>query len=236
MDILTETTSAQFFGTEAPAKPKLKHKAKKQPANPYPFPAPAVTEERFLRDVSGHTMTIKQDNGLYRHLHFANQGSFNQWFEITTWPGRLCIAGDMGTFVFRRLEDMFQFFRCQPTNKETLPINPGYWAQKCDSRDRDGVEKYSAEHFRAQVWEWMKEGEWTGEAIQAAIEEVMPVADEGEYAAISQALSFEFCGHNFQDFYEVEVKVYTAYYLWCCYAIVWAIQQYDKAKAQEATP
>jgi hypothetical protein len=79
--------------------------------------------ERFLSDVATHEMTVVADEGNVRHLLFKAPDTVTQYFNLTTWPDHLCISGDMGTYVFSRLEDMFDFFR---ENK----INPGYWHEK----------------------------------------------------------------------------------------------------------
>lgn len=81
------------------------------------------TMERFLDDVAKHEMTVLADQGNVRHLSFRAPGTVIQHFNLTTWPNHLCVSGDMGTYVFSRLEDMFDFFR---ENK----INPGYWHEK----------------------------------------------------------------------------------------------------------
>ena len=70
-----------------------------------------VTQESFLKDVSRHTLRVMLNDELQRHLVLSNGISWNQRFEIVTWPGYLAYAGDMGSFLFHRLEDMFQFFR-----------------------------------------------------------------------------------------------------------------------------
>ena len=59
------------------------------------------TEQEFLNDVRGHAMTILRDDGVHRHLRFKKPGSGTYWFDLITWPGTLCIDGDMGTYVFR---------------------------------------------------------------------------------------------------------------------------------------
>ena len=64
----------------------------------------SCTEERFLKDAAAHQMEVLRDDGVNRHLRFKNPESSAYWFEIITWPGTLCIDGDMGTFVFRRLQ------------------------------------------------------------------------------------------------------------------------------------
>ena len=71
----------------------------------------ACTEARFLGDVDWHVMTVLRDDGVHRHIRLKRPDSGSYWFDLITWPGTLCIDGDCGTYVFRRLEDMFQFFR-----------------------------------------------------------------------------------------------------------------------------
>jgi|SRR5665213_1794470 len=109
-----------------------------------------MNAEQFLADVANHELTIKQDNGLYRHLYFRQLGNSNMWFEIVTWPGALTINGDMGSWSFSRVDDMFRFFR----SKE-LRINSSYWAEKITSESRYGGKGYTY-HFlwclHAIVW------------------------------------------------------------------------------------
>ena len=69
------------------------------------------TEQSFLKDVAEHQMTVLRDDGVNRHVQFRRPGTICMGFELITWPGYLCYTGDMGTYVFRRLEDMFEFFR-----------------------------------------------------------------------------------------------------------------------------
>ena len=38
---------------------------------------------------------------------------------------------------------------------------------------------------------------------------------------------------DFTDFFDVDVTEYTGRYIWCCRAIVWAIQQYDQLKKEQ---
>lgn len=74
------------------------------------------TEERFLKDVAKHEMTVIRDDGINRHLRFKNPNDSSYWFDLITWPGTLCIDGDCGTYVFKRTPDMFQFFRTDSTS------------------------------------------------------------------------------------------------------------------------
>lgn len=68
-------------------------------------------EQRFLNDVANHEMIIIRDDGVNRHVRFKRPNSSCMYFDLITWPGHLCYTGDMGSYVFRRLEDMFEFFR-----------------------------------------------------------------------------------------------------------------------------
>ena len=109
------------------------------------------TEESFLNDVSKHEMKVLLDNGIYRHLRFKQQGSSNMWFDVVTWPGFLAYTGDMGAFVFARLEDMFEFFRGRPVDdKDKLYINLGYWGEKLEAVDpvEDGILDTEYSHKR----------------------------------------------------------------------------------------
>jgi hypothetical protein len=196
----------------------------------------ALTEAEFLKDVAAHQMTVLLDNGLYRHLHFS-AGGFNQWFEIITWPGRLAIAGDMGDFVFERLEDMFEFFRGKDA-AGPLRINPSYSAEKVQAAcKRSGVTKYSEEAFRTTILERVEgflEDDDTGvkDELRSEVEhDVLSYADEGEDSARRAAGEFKWNGREvFTDFWEADLHEYTLHFLWCLYAIAWAIRIYDSSK------
>lgn len=55
------------------------------------------------------------EDGIYRHIRFRQPGTMCMHFDLITWPGYLCYTGDMGTYVFTRLADMFEFFRTDLT-------------------------------------------------------------------------------------------------------------------------
>lgn len=175
-------------------------------------------------------MEVLLNQGLYRHLKFNNGGSSTHHFNITTWPGYLCISGDMGSFVFYRLPDMFQFFRGEK-------INPDYWSQKLTAvDDQEGYEKFSREAFRGLVLEHIEECfEFPGDAEKAeTIEEVQdnifPMLtdfNDGGWQAINSLMEFESPYGDFQDSWEWDFKEYTYRFIWCLWAVVWGIQQFD---------
>ncbi|MDC8443729.1 hypothetical protein JJO83_13660 [Halomonas aquamarina] len=195
--------------------------------------------ERFQETIGEHQLTIVHDDGLHRHLCCARPQSSDRYFNITTWPGFLCISGDMGCYVFQRIEDMFAFFR-----NDEMGINPGYWSEKLQAGPHvppdEITREWAPEKFEAKIKEWFEQTdeEWDEEKKQEAWEEVeneVLSESEHEYSAIRAAIDFTFESKElFQDFYEVDCKQWKTHYLWCCYAIVWAIQQYDAAKQEAA--
>lgn len=102
------------------------------------------TQDRFLKDAGSHVMTVIRDDGVHRHLRFrkAPPAGSEYWFDLITWPGSLCIDGDMGTYVFRRLPDMFEFFCTDREYNEKrgrkLGINAGYWGEKLQATANHG--------------------------------------------------------------------------------------------------
>lgn len=103
--------------------------------------------QRFQRETAEHQMTVLRDDGLYRHVRFRHPKHSFYWFDLITVPGALIFRGDGDSFVFARLEDMFEFFR-GPVGQ----INASYWAEKLTDR-RDGVMKYDQEIFERIVKE-----------------------------------------------------------------------------------
>lgn len=206
------------------------------------------TEAQFLLDVAEHQMTIlRDDGGNGRHVRFSRPGTVCMHFDLITWPGYLCYTGDMGTYVFQRLTDMFEFFRTdreyKKRNGAKLAVNLSYWGEKLQATDRDGYRKYSAEKFKANVMDWVEQRGLTGKlghGLRNELQsEVLDHADDGADTAYRAAMDFVWNGKRvFPDFYEVDSEDYSHRFLWCCYALAWGIEKYDAAKqpAAEAVP
>lgn len=159
-------------------------------------------------------MRVLLDNGVYRHIQMKKPGSSNMWFDIVTWPGFLAYSGDMGAFVFSRLNDMFEFFRSSKDG--TLQINPDYWGEKLEAIDSDGrsngYKQFSIEKMRRHVEEdikmWIEECPTEFEADEeeesntrkafevelrtAVQDEVYYYFDDGESAAQEAVRDFSF--------------------------------------------
>lgn len=214
------------------------------------------TEARFLNDIAEHEMIVLRDDGVYRHISFKKPGTSCMHFDLITWPGYLCYTGDMGTYVFSRLLDMFEFFR---TDREymlkeegkTLKINLGYWSEKAEATDKnDGLTEFDEDKFRRVINDyrvgWMRDLKERGtskedrrELWESVENEVMGAASDGEHRASAAAYEFseKVDGYTFmfEDLFEQSFDTYTHRFRWCCYALAWGIQQYDNAKLSEST-
>ena len=186
-----------------------------------------ISEQSFLKDVARHEMTVLRNDGLYRHVRFKRPETGCMRFDLITWPGYLCYTGDMGTFVFSRIADMFQFFRARPSAEERLPINLGYWHEKVDAEDRcDGAYKWSQEKFEKRVREYLDEHE-ASPSVRAQAEHSVIRVPDGEHESMRAAIDFEHEGFRFQDWWETNCHEYTYRFVWCCFALVWGIRQFD---------
>lgn len=197
-----------------------------------------LTVEQFQRDVANHkmTMTVRLDAGLYRHLAFRTEGpnSWNLWFELVTWPNAIIIRGDMGSWSFSRVEDMFRFFR----NSKELEINPHYWEEKCESVDtRTGPCKvFDSDYYRECILESLDNYDLEGDkhaATREALQQALRETDDDQRSIYDAACGFEYEDFRLSDPWEIGGRVYSYHFLWCLYAIVWGIQQYDAMKAAE---
>ena len=189
-----------------------------------------MSAEQFVADVANHKLSVKLRDGLYRHLLFRQPDSGNMWFEIVTWPGSLAIHGDMGSWTFSRVTDMFTFFR----SKE-LKINAQYWCEKVQAESRFGgpSEKFDAEVFKANVISSLDGyGSVPSGVVEALEDEVF--GQEDELSARRALLNFNHAGFTFSDSWEINGNAYTYHFLWCLHAIVWAIQQYDEAEQERS--
>jgi hypothetical protein len=204
--------------------------------------------EAFARDTASHEMTVLRDDGLYRHLRFqrtvtqedgTRKASSFYWFDLVTWPGCLAVNGDMESFLFSRVEDMFEFFRGHQSN-------PSYWAEKI--RAGAEIKRYSEEQFREHVLDYFKDEVQYGSApkgIGRAIREEVLGADEIAWEDGARQVLRDFryrppgsdpdsAPWQFMDTWEWDLRDYTHQFLWCCHAIPWGIAQWDAARAVKA--
>lgn len=212
-----------------------------------------VVKPHFEKDTVNHVMEVIRDDGVNRHIRFREPGTMCYHFDLITWPGYLCYTGDMGTYVFQRTTDMFEFFRT-----DSGRINLGYWGEKLQAMNCTGrhsgnsVEEFSQERFTEVIKEYL--GRWIRDAKHedtltkderrslwtAVYDDVLVKIDEGGDRALIAANEFSWIAdrfygtrkrsYTFEDFYEHSYTQYTHHFVWCCFAIAWGIGVYDKAK------
>lgn len=186
--------------------------------------------ETFKENTDTHTMKVRLDNGIYRHLEFSKPGSNIYRFDLITYPGYLVVSGDMGEWVFSRLPDMFEFFRSPEGT-----INPVYWAEKCKAADyRNGLKIFDVNIAKRSVKEYLQE---LYENNPEILKDVVDKADndiryyDGPHRFYDSCYNFTTdSGHQpFSEFESIpDPMTWSHHYLWILHAIVWGINQYDK--------
>lgn len=195
----------------------------------------------FVSDVASHQLTVIRDEGLYRHLRFQRPRSSAYYFDLVTWPGYLVVTGDMGTWTFSRIKDMFEFFTDSHFGlRESFLINPSYWSEKFEagagrSRCEAPCYEFDADAFDNCLKEWLtaylEDCDDEDDAAQAreSIEELTGNRYSTEHEAF-YALNDAYFPRNVST-YEItegmgQTMTYSYHYLWICYAIVWGIERY----------
>ncbi|UOO93348.1 hypothetical protein [Vitreoscilla stercoraria] len=195
-------------------------------------------EQHFPEQVAHHKMNILSDNGIVRHIDFRNPDNSNRHFAITTWPHHLAISGDMGTFVFNVYAqggDPFRFFRAIWT-----PTCFGYWAEKLKAGH---WKNYSSEKAVRAVMTYLSEFAEDGdldfsktsfESLEELEEHLQRYADS-EHDFIHEVDSIVGIDMGLCDIFEIcnSFDEADTYYIWCCLAIKWAIDQYDNPQEVE---
>ncbi|MET8694789.1 hypothetical protein ABZV65_19850 [Streptomyces bauhiniae] len=208
---------------------------------------------RFAREAAGHKMTIAHDDGVFRHLVFKDPEHSFYWFEIVTTPGQLVFSGDGESFVFRRVTDMFEFFRSGLGRNGSVEINPQYWSEKLTS-DRDSVKEFQEDLFLKLVWEEaehlieqehvkpdqvdrfrqaIKDDIVEGGLYSTSGDAYRTVTEFGFYNDASKEFDWQ---HQpdivFDDAWEWfgATKDYDWWFLWACHAIVAGIARYDRVR------
>ncbi len=186
-----------------------------------------IDADKFLSDVANHAMTVALDNGIYRHVRFRQPQNSNMWFDLVTWPGVLTIHGDMGTWTFSRVQDMFTFFR-----DEKLRVNHSYWAEKLQHGThggREGARVWSDDLFKEQLFDRVANSGLEPEEIKditLALHDELAYLDN-KHDLLIAARDFKHGDFQFDSCELPDGKEYAYHFIWCLYAIVWGIQQYD---------
>jgi hypothetical protein len=201
------------------------------------------TLESFLKDVETHELTVNLDQGVFRDLTISRPNTSSYHYNITTRSGYLIITGDMGSFVFQRLTDMFDFFR---SDSKGYRINDGHWEEKLEAVcRRGGAKSFSSERVEEVLLEELNQfkqdlscsvsDKRKFNSAKEEIDRLISIASDSEYdfyAEVSNWDSDSAGGMRLDDWWEWDFREYTYHYIWCLYAIVHAIKLYDAYKAK----
>jgi hypothetical protein len=191
----------------------------------------SCTKERFHKDIKGHAMKILQDDGVYRHLSFSNNGSSVYKFDLVTWPGHLCVCGDMGEYLFSRVNDMFEFFKGDD-------ISPCYWSEKLQA-SMNGYEQFSPEKADKIVDELFEEYKKNQDEeipkdelddMMYGISNICVDGDEINLIADCDNFDDSYDVNVFENVREYDFKEFTFRYIWILYSIVHGIKCYNDEK------
>lgn len=207
------------------------------------------TKEEFLYSVQDHELIINLDQDNFRDITLRNPESNDKIFHISSRPYYLTICGDMGTFVFSRSEDMFRFFR-----NDDLGIQPCYYHEKLQSVDKickslefdcdsiiDRLNEY-LEMFEENSNEYIGETiydtqEYCPETAKQAIDRFIKYTERSEVEYVYEINNWDSDasgGMELTDFWDgFSGMGYTYHYIWCLYAITYAIKLYDESKADD---
>ena len=205
------------------------------------------TLEQFLSHVANHQLTVNLDQDLFRDLTVMKPNSGDMHYHITTRPGYLMFTGDMGSFVFTRLSDMFDFFR----DKDGYDINPGYWGEKLEAVDsRGGAKEFSRDLAKETLIEHLQDhlagidsGDYDkdqsdAEEAKEAIKHLIGLAEDDKhdfYETLRNWDADDAGGLDMDCWWEWDFNDHTYRYIWACFAIVHAIKLYDAHKSNEVT-
>lgn len=185
------------------------------------------------------TMTILHEDGLYRHLRFRKPHTMHHWFDLITWPGNLTITGDMGTYTFARVQDMFDFF--------TGHINTDYWAEKEKTRTRHELKEHSASEFKQWIvqdfWDTSRDmdaadtKEWWA-AIRSEVFDHGSFHDTEHHDGCMEALTdieraTSITKRHYEDVWECDWTNYPWHLEFCMASIVAGIRTYNAVKKAE---
>lgn len=189
--------------------------------------------EQFAVEAADATVTVRRDDGLYRHLEVSMPKSSASRCEVVTWPGALAITGHTGSYILRRdgVEDMLAFFRQCMSGGTTWETDARYWAEQVQPHGERNVRTYADGRVRAYIKQAAEEGEASHPGLLDEVEEELfsrySRADlETEAGAKAALAAFEFDGFRF-DTTGWEFTQYDYWFLYTCQVIAWTVAQYD---------
>lgn len=191
------------------------------------------SEEEFKTSIKDHKLSILKNDELYKHLRFKNPSSFNRYFDIVTWPGNLCYTGDMGTYTFKRIENMIYFF--------SDGVNPDYWSEKLTSISKfgEGVKVFDGDKFKEYFIEFINEDDNGLDSLYK--EEILEDLKLGNLDLNDEHEILDYITYHYNHYTVDHItswyaenynlfKSFTYHYIWCCRALNWSCNLFLDSK------
>lgn len=167
-----------------------------------------------------HSIQTIHEDGIFRHYKCSTNGSLIFHFNVTTFPGRLVVTGDIGDLIAERCEDMFQW-------------TPGALG--------------SIDYFEEKIVAPRINRSWDADVTRAWIEEARVDFDDDD--GISEKLdAVARCiddGEQFvnQEIYESglmdgcefpDLTIWDSRFLWCREALLWFFKKRENTAPKDA--
>lgn len=145
----------------------------------------------FASDFDEATMTVRREDGLFRHIDWSAPKSMSR-LTLITWPHNLLIAGSHGSYHFERWGnddgEIFDLFRDgNPIQRLT------YWANRL-ANGRDSVREYDQDRLVQQVKDEVAEAvrEGAPRGLRAAVREQILESDQLGSKDLAMGLVYNF--------------------------------------------
>ena len=196
---------------------------------------PRITADEFQQVVRDFRFTPIVDGHGYRHLRFSHPENGVGAFDIIAWPGHLCHAGDLGTFVFSAELDMFTLFRGTLSDLDTFADDLPEVAEshlaylKSGKFGDETVIRYSPDVFRLRVEQFLDLSGASSELRAAVAERLVPVIGVESLAVnvLHELLNDDFPDPERGLFNPGPCEELSFSYQWACASIAWAVEFYD---------
>ena len=185
-----------------------------------------LVSESIARNMAKHVVSCLHREGTYRHYRCKIPGTENYYFDIITWPGYLCFAGDLGEYVFSRERDMIAFMGRVCGSD---PIDYRYAAEKCRA-SRGELMEFSEQRFRERLIERLDESldDVTRQKIRTIRDEWDEYQDpNGAIRAMHESGLWDGCDLP-------TCKTYTFQFVLCIHCIRWFCERLASGTVVEA--
>lgn len=178
-----------------------------------------------------HELTLEFGVGLFRHWRCAEPGTVVYAFNITTFPGRIVVTGDIGDLIVERVRDMIPWCRGSIDSisyfAEKVPhsiVKRVYDPDSACEWVEDELGRLDeSDEYHEPGSKWAEQNKKYREELRAALDHV---DDEHEFIERCRDLSYPDWWDGFC------VNTWNSNFLWCREAIKKFLQLLDAGQGQ----